>query len=89
MCIVQSLLAERGERKKICNGIYRICEKKKKKEREKREEKNIAYILVMNFPKLDSKSVGEELITMSKEDYAHKPFCIDGRPNESSIVEKI
>ena len=43
----------------------------------------------MNFPKLDSKSVGEELITMSKEDYAHKPFCIDGRPKESSIVEKI
>ena len=89
MCIVQSLLAEWGERKKICNGIYRICEKKKKKKREKREEKNIAYILVMNFPKLDNKSVGEELITMSKEDYAHKPFCIDGRPNESSIVEKI
>ena len=51
--------------------------KKKKRVREKREEKNIAYILVMNLPKLDSKSVGKELITMSKEDYAHKAYCID------------
>ena len=88
MCIVQSLLAEWGERKKFSNGVYRICEKKKKSKREKRR-KNIAYILVMNLPKLDSKSVGKELITMSKEDYAHKPFCIKSRPNESSIVEKI
>ena len=44
--------------------------------REKRR-KNIAYILVMILPKLDRKRVGEKLITMSKEDYAHKACCID------------
>ena len=75
MCIVQSLLAEWGERKKFGNGVYRICEKKKSK-REKRR-KNIAYILVMILPKLDRKRVEEKLITMSKEDYAHKACCID------------
>ena len=75
ICVLFKVYQLSEEREK--NSAMVFTKFVKKKSKRERRRKNIAYILVMILPKLDRKRVGEKLITMSKEDYAHKACCID------------